>query len=79
VVAARGCGVELLGRSTWQALSRLAGGFAYGAGVAERAARLGAFVESIPVAWTDDDAGRIRLGRAVGDYARAWLRLLAAR
>lgn len=79
VVADPGCGLKLIRRSTWQALPPMAGGFAYGAEVAERAARLGAFVESIPVAWTDDDAGRIRLGRAVGDYARAWLRLLSAR
>lgn len=79
VVRDPGCGLKLIRRSTWQALPPVSGGFAYGAEVAERAARRGAFVESIPVTWTDDDAGRIRLGRAAADYARAWLRLLAGR
>ena len=79
VVRDPGCGLKLFRRSTWQALPPVAGGFAYGAECAELAARRGAVVATIPVAWTDDDAGRIRLGRAAGDYARAWVRLLAAR
>jgi hypothetical protein len=74
-----GCGLKLFRRSTWQALPSVAGGFAYGAEAAELAARRGASVATIPVTWTDDDAGRIRLGRAAGDYVRAWVRLLAAR
>ena len=36
----------------------------------------GAKLVEIPVKWTDDDAGRIRLGKAAGDYARAWGRLV---
>jgi glycosyltransferase involved in cell wall biosynthesis len=76
VVRDPGCGLKLCRRSTWQGLPPIAGGFAYGAEVAERAARRGACVETIPVTWTDDDAGRIRLGRAARDYARAWTRLL---
>ena len=79
VVRDPGCGLKLFRRSTWQALPPVAGGFAYGAECAELAARRGAAVATIPVSWTDDDAGRIRLGRAAGDYARAWSRLLAAR
>ena len=79
VVRDPGCGLKLFRRSTWQALPPVACGFAYGAECAERAARRGAAVATIPVSWTDDDAGRIRLGRAAGDYARAWVRLLAAR
>lgn len=79
VVRDPGCGLKLFRRSTWQALPPVAGGFAYGAECAELAARRGAAVATIPVSWTDDDAGRIRLGRAAGDYARAWVRLLAAR
>lgn len=79
VVRDPGCGLKLFRRSTWQALPPVAGGFAYGAECAELAARRGAAVATIPVSWTDDDAGRIRLGRAAGDYARAWVRLLTAR
>ena len=79
VVRDPGCGLKLFRRSTWQALPPVAGGFAYGAECAELAARRGAAVATISVAWTDDDAGRIRLGRAAGDYARAWVRLLGAR
>ncbi len=79
VVRDPGCGLKLFRRSTWQALPPVAGGFAYGAECAELAVRRGAAVVTIPVSWTDDDAGRIRLGRAAGDYARAWVRLLAAR
>lgn len=79
VVRDPGCGLKLFRRSTWQALPSVAGGFAYGAEAAELAARRGASVATIPVTWTDDDAGRIRLGRAAGDYVRAWVRLLAAR
>ena len=79
VVRDPGCGLKLFRRSTWQALPPVAGGFAYGAECAELAVRRGAAVATIPVSWTDDDAGRIRLGRAAGDYARAWVRLLAAR
>lgn len=79
VVRDPGCGLKLFRRSTWQALPPVAGGFAYGAECAELAARRGAEVATIPVSWTDDDAGRIRLGRAAGDYVRAWRRLLASR
>ena len=79
VVRDPGCGLKLFRRSTWQALPPVASGFAYGAECAERTARRGAAVATIPGSWTDDDAGRIRLGRAAGDYARAWVRLLAAR
>jgi len=39
--------------------------------------RTGAQLVEIPVKWTDDDAGRIRLGKAAGDYARAWGRLVS--
>jgi len=79
VVRDPGCGLKLFRRSTWTMLPPVPGGFAYGAEAAERAARQGASVATIPVDWTDDDAGRIRLGRAAGDYARAWVRLLTAR
>lgn len=78
VVRDPGCGLKLFRRSTWRRLPTVAGGFAYGAEVAERAARQGAAVATIPVDWTDDDAGRIRLGRAAADYARAWGRLIGA-
>ena len=37
----------------------------------------GARLVEISVKWTDDDAGRIRLGKAAGDYARAWGRLVS--
>jgi len=79
VVRDPGCGLKLFRRSTWRAFPPVAGGFAYGAECAELAARRGAAVATIPVSWTDDDAGRIRLGRAAGDYASAWVRLLSAR
>jgi len=79
VVQDPGCGLKLVRRALWERLPAVAGGFAYGAEVGELAARQGAEVATIPVVWTDDDAGRIRLGRAVGDYARAWVRLLARR
>lgn len=79
VVRDPGCGLKLFRRSTWAMLPPIPGGFAYGAEVAERAARQGASVATIPVDWTDDDAGRIRLGRAAGDYVRAWFRLFGAR
>jgi hypothetical protein len=51
-------------------------GFSFGAEALVRLARTGARLVEIPVKWTDDDAGRIRLGKAAGDYARAWRRLL---
>ena len=79
VIRDPGCGLKLLRRSTWASLAPVPGGFAYGAEVVERAARCGARVTTIPVVWADDDAGRIRLGRAAGDYVRAWWRLLARR
>ncbi|GBL43716.1 glycosyltransferase AglD [Verrucomicrobiota bacterium] len=79
VIRDPGCGLKLLRRSTWASLAPVPGGFAYGAEVVERAARRGARVTTIPVVWADDDAGRIRLGRAAGDYVRAWWRLLARR
>jgi dolichyl-phosphate beta-glucosyltransferase len=79
VVRDPGCGLKLFRRSTWAGLPSVSGGFAYGAEAAELAARQGAAVATIPVDWTDDDAGRIRLGRAAGDYVRAWVRLLAKR
>lgn len=73
-----GCGLKLVRRKSFEALALPAdlGGFAVGAETLVRLARSGARVVEIPVFWTDDDAGRIRLGRAAGDYLRAGWRLL---
>ncbi len=51
-------------------------GFPFGAEALARLARAGSKLVEIPVKWTDDDAGRIRLGKAAGDYARARGRLV---
>ena len=73
-----GCGLKLVRRASYAslALPPAAGGFSFGAEVLVRLARAGFRVREIPVVWTDDDAGRIRLGRAGRDYAEAWWRLL---
>ena len=73
-----GCGLKLVRRSTFAALQMPADarGFSFGAETFVRLARTGAKLVEISVKWTDDDAGRIRLGKAAGDYARAWGRLI---
>ena len=73
-----GCGLKLVRRSTFASLKMPADarGFSFGAEAFVRLARTGAKFVEIPVKWTDDDAGRIRLGKASGDYARAWGRLM---
>jgi glycosyltransferase involved in cell wall biosynthesis len=74
-----GCGLKLVRRSTFAELQMPADarGFSFGAEALVRLARAGAKLVEIPVKWTDDDAGRIRLGKAAGDYARAWRRLIS--
>lgn len=73
-----GCGLKLVRRSTFAQLKMPAHarGFSFGAEAFVRLARAGARLVEIPVRWTDDDAGRIRLGKAAGDYLRAWGRLI---
>jgi len=73
-----GCGLKLVRRATFAQLKMPAEarGFSFGAEAFVRLARTGAKLVEIPVKWTDDDAGRIRLGKASGDYARAWWRLV---
>lgn len=73
-----GCGLKLVRRAVFTAhsLPPEARGFSFGAEACVRLARTGAPLVEIPVKWTDDDAGRIRLGKAAGDYARAWWRLI---
>jgi len=73
-----GCGLKLVRRSTFAKLNMPADarGFSFGAEALVRLARAGAKLVEISVKWTDDDAGRIRLGKAAGDYARAWGRLV---
>jgi glycosyltransferase involved in cell wall biosynthesis len=72
-----GCGLKLVRRSCYEslALPETATGFSFGAEVLVRLVRAGGRLREIPVIWTDDDAGRIRLGRAGADYAAAWRRL----
>ena len=74
-----GCGLKLVRRSTFDTLKMPADarGFSFGAEAFVRLARNGAKLVEIPVKWTDDDAGRIRLGKAAVDYARAWGRLIS--
>jgi glycosyltransferase involved in cell wall biosynthesis len=74
-----GCGLKLVRRSTFAELQMPADarGFSFGAEALVRLARAGAKLVEIPVKWTDDDAGRIRLGKAAGDYARAWRRIIS--
>jgi hypothetical protein len=74
-----GCGLKLVRRSVFAKLQMPADarGFSFGAEAFVRLARTGAKLIEIPVKWTDDDAGRIRLGKAAGDYARAWWRLIS--
>jgi hypothetical protein len=74
-----GCGLKLVRRSTFATLKipTDARGFSFGAEAFVRLARTGAKLVEISVKWTDDDAGRIRLGKAAGDYARAWWRLIS--
>ena len=73
-----GCGLKLVRRALFATLQipAEARGFSFGAEAFVRLARAGAKLVEIPVKWTDDDAGRIRLGKAAGDYARAWGRLI---
>lgn len=73
-----GCGLKLVRTSSFRALQLPPelGGFAFGAVVLVALSRAGGRVVEIPVEWEDDDARRLRLGRAVRDYARAWFRLL---
>lgn len=77
-VADPGCGLKLVRTSSFRALQLTPelGGFAFGAIVMVELARSGAKVREIPVNWHDDDARRLRLGRAARDYARAWFRLI---
>lgn len=76
-----GCGLKLVRTSTFRQLqlSPELGGFAFGAIVMVAVGRAGGKVVEIPVLWQDDDARRLRLGRAARDYARAWFRLLIGR
>jgi glycosyltransferase involved in cell wall biosynthesis len=73
-----GCGLKLVRASSFRALQLPPelGGFAFGAILLVLLAREGGKVAEIPVRWQDDDARRLRLGRAARDYARAWFRLL---
>lgn len=73
-----GCGLKLIRASSFRDLQLAPelGGFAFGAVVLVQLARSGGKVVEIPVDWQDDDARRLRLGRAARDYARAWFRLL---
>jgi glycosyltransferase involved in cell wall biosynthesis len=73
-----GCGLKLVRRSVFAQLRMPADarGFSFGAESFVHLTRAGAKLVEIPVKWTDDDAGRIRLGKAAGDYARAWGRLV---
>lgn len=73
-----GCGLKLVRTASFRSLSLPpeSGGFAFGAVVLVLLARSGAKVVEIPVNWQDDDARRLRLGRAARDYARSWFRLL---
>jgi glycosyltransferase involved in cell wall biosynthesis len=73
-----GCGLKLVRRSAFARLRMPAHarGFSFGAEAFVRLARAGARLVEIPVKWTDDDAGRLRVVRAAGDYARAWGRLV---
>ena len=74
-----GCGLKLVRRSVFAQLQMPADarGFSFGGEAFVRLARAGAKLVEISVKWTDDDAGRIRLGKAAGDYARAWGRLIS--
>ena len=73
-----GCGLKLVRRTSFKHLQMpaTARGFSFGAEAFVRLARNGARLTEISVHWTDDDAGRIRLGRAGRDYAAAWWRLV---
>ncbi|MEI6247538.1 MAG: glycosyltransferase [Verrucomicrobiota bacterium] len=73
-----GCGLKLVRRSSFVtlALPDEARGFSFGAEVLVRLARAGGRIREIPVVWTDDDAGRIRLGKTGREYAATWWRLL---
>jgi glycosyltransferase involved in cell wall biosynthesis len=73
-----GCGLKLVRRSVFEKLQMPADarGVSFGGEAFVRLARNGAKLVEISVQWTDDDAGRIRLGKAAGDYARAWWRLI---
>lgn len=73
-----GCGLKVVRRSAYEALTlpTAVRGFAFGAEILVRLVRQGYRLREIPVLWTDDDAGRIRLGRAGRDYAEAWWRLV---
>jgi glycosyltransferase involved in cell wall biosynthesis len=73
-----GCGLKLVRRSSYAslALPAAARGFSFGAEVLVRLARAGGRIQEIPVVWTDDDAGRIRLGKTGREYAATWWRLL---
>lgn len=73
-----GCGLKLVRRSSYEALTlpETARGFSFGAEVLVRLARAGGRLREIPVVWTDDDAGRIQVGRTGREYAATWWRLL---
>ena len=73
-----GCGLKLVRRSSYASLilPDEARGFSFGAEVLVRLARAGGRLREIPVVWTDDDAGRIRLGKTGREYAATWWRLL---
>lgn len=73
-----GCGLKFVRRTSYAslALPEQARGFSFGAEVLVRLARAGGRLREIPVVWTDDDAGRIRLGKTGREYAATWWRLL---
>jgi len=73
-----GCGLKLVRRASYVtlALPEEARGFSFGAEALVRLARAGGRLREIPVVWTDDDAGRIRLGKTGREYAATWWRLL---
>jgi len=72
-----GCGLKLVRHDVWRTLPIREGrqGFVYGAETLEQLYRRGYSVTEIPVIWTDDDAGRIRVSQAIEDYMRGWWRL----
>jgi glycosyltransferase involved in cell wall biosynthesis len=76
-----GCGLKLVRRASYDALTlpEEARGFSFGAEVLVRLTRAGGRLREIPVVWTDDDAGRIRLGKTGLEYAATWWRLLRQR
>ena len=73
-----GCGLKMVRRADFERLPirPLAGGFAFGAEVVARLERAGARLAQVPVRWRDDRARRLRIGKAMLDYAAGWARLM---